>query len=142
MRAEDDGAKVEIGEGGRRGEKRKKKEFFLMIRRPPGSPLFPYTTLFTSEPKLGEEAGCFGSCWGGAGYNPLTTPAKPAPSLHNRLSFPKTSEAPVLHRKRNRHLLLRCNLFVSSFLLTLLSKRALHAIHFSIIRVLIFLRRL
>src|SRR5438552_5737618 len=27
---------------------------FLMIRRPPRSTLFPYTTLFRSDPKLGE----------------------------------------------------------------------------------------
>src|SRR4051794_41964651 len=27
--------------------------FFLMIRRPPRSPLFPYTTLFRSEIKIG-----------------------------------------------------------------------------------------
>src|SRR4051794_41456775 len=26
--------------------------FFLMIRRPPRSPLFPYTTLFRSRPRL------------------------------------------------------------------------------------------
>src|SRR6202011_4659914 len=29
--------------------------FFLMIRRPPRSTLFPYTTLFRSERRLGEE---------------------------------------------------------------------------------------
>src|SRR3712207_7714856 len=29
--------------------------FFLMIRRPPRSTLFPYTTLFRSEPLGGEE---------------------------------------------------------------------------------------
>ncbi len=28
--------------------------FFLMIRRPPRSTLFPYTTLFRSDPELGE----------------------------------------------------------------------------------------
>src|SRR5687767_15561979 len=29
--------------------------FFLMIRRPPRSTLFPYTTLFRSVPRLGDE---------------------------------------------------------------------------------------
>src|SRR5256885_15823817 len=29
--------------------------FFLMIRRPPRSTLFPYTTLFRSDPELGRE---------------------------------------------------------------------------------------
>src|ERR1051325_1418821 len=34
--------------------------FFLMIRRPPRSTLFPYTTLFRSRPERwrGQEAGC------------------------------------------------------------------------------------
>src|SRR3712207_9403867 len=31
--------------------------FFLMIRRPPRSTLFPYTTLFRSPPDAGVEAG-------------------------------------------------------------------------------------
>src|SRR3712207_7848179 len=35
--------------------------FFLMIRRPPRSTLFPYTTLFRSRPKRG-----FASPWAGA----------------------------------------------------------------------------
>src|SRR5438477_11582323 len=30
--------------------------FFLMIRRPPRSTLFPYTTLFRSRPGVGEHA--------------------------------------------------------------------------------------
>src|ERR1039457_5566010 len=30
--------------------------FFLMIRRPPRSTLFPYTTLFRSEPEPGQQA--------------------------------------------------------------------------------------
>src|SRR5258708_37450565 len=31
--------------------------FFLMIRRPPRSTLFPYTTLFRSQPLFGERVG-------------------------------------------------------------------------------------
>ena len=44
-----DGAREE--KEGEREEKEKKVEkfFFLMIRRPPRSTLFPYTTLFRSE---------------------------------------------------------------------------------------------
>src|SRR2546427_5932567 len=34
--------------------------FFLMIRRPPRSTLFPYTTLFRSEPLSGEAAAQLG----------------------------------------------------------------------------------
>src|SRR2546426_9340999 len=32
--------------------------FFLMIRRPPRSTLFPYTTLFRSRPKKWRQASC------------------------------------------------------------------------------------
>src|SRR6266496_5634918 len=32
--------------------------FFLMIRRPPRSTLFPYTTLFRSRPRCGHGASC------------------------------------------------------------------------------------
>src|SRR5215813_15238774 len=32
--------------------------FFLMIRRPPRSTLFPYTTLFRSRPRLGLVCAC------------------------------------------------------------------------------------
>ena len=44
---------AEISWGGREREKKKEKKrlfFFLMIRRPPRSTLFPYTTLFRSDP--------------------------------------------------------------------------------------------
>src|SRR6478735_11299502 len=39
--------------------------FFLMIRRPPRSTLFPYTTLFRSWPTPGPAAWC--SSWSGDG---------------------------------------------------------------------------
>src|SRR5256885_12689143 len=41
--------------------------FFLMIRRPPRSTLFPYTTLFRSHSAPGP-AGTTGSRYGGDGY--------------------------------------------------------------------------
>src|SRR5437660_9740027 len=34
--------------------------FFLMIRRPPRSTLFPYTTLFRSDPEPPDDIGCSG----------------------------------------------------------------------------------
>src|SRR3712207_7516491 len=36
--------------------------FFLMIRRPPRSTLFPYTTLFRSRPDGGRDAGAGWAC--------------------------------------------------------------------------------
>src|SRR5476651_2859176 len=36
--------------------------FFLMIRRPPRSTLFPYTTLFRSRRRPPRSAGCSGRC--------------------------------------------------------------------------------
>src|SRR3712207_9187925 len=40
--------------------------FFLMIRRPPRSTLFPYTTLFRSEPPA-DVVACLGEVAGGTG---------------------------------------------------------------------------
>src|SRR6266481_8901464 len=37
--------------------------FFLMIRRPPRSPLFPYTTLFRSRSKRRHKHLTIPSCW-------------------------------------------------------------------------------
>src|SRR5260364_473061 len=36
--------------------------FLLMIRRPPRSTLFPYTTLFRSHPAAGDLSWCAGRC--------------------------------------------------------------------------------
>src|SRR6266498_2981358 len=44
--AEDDSKRVEGGHQGRERSDRVENLFFLMIRRPPRSTLFPYTTLF------------------------------------------------------------------------------------------------
>src|SRR2546427_3843150 len=41
--------------------------FFLMIRRPPRSTLFPYTTLFRSSARVAEHRGDAGGGGGGAG---------------------------------------------------------------------------
>src|SRR3712207_9209816 len=41
--------------------------FFLMIRRPPRSTLFPYTTLFRSRAILGEWLGGSGGGWQDSG---------------------------------------------------------------------------
>src|SRR2546430_259319 len=47
-------AEVLAGLGAPRGEGEAVVVFFLMIRRPPRSTLFPYTTLFRSPPGLGD----------------------------------------------------------------------------------------
>src|SRR3712207_6980414 len=49
--------------------------FFLMIRRPPRSTLFPYTTLFRSRPRAALRAVRH------AGVPPMTQIAAPAPAL-------------------------------------------------------------
>src|SRR2546421_4355653 len=41
--------------------------FFLMIRRPPRSTLFPYTTLFRSRPQLRHDRGAESACRSGRG---------------------------------------------------------------------------
>src|SRR2546430_3434495 len=45
--------------------------FFLMIRRPPRSTLFPYTTLFRSRRVLQPEASCGGRLRGTGGWLPV-----------------------------------------------------------------------
>src|SRR6516165_11795583 len=50
--------------------------FFLMIRRPPRSTLFPYTTLFRSRPR----------CPGPASRNPGTAPARGPDRKSTRLN--------------------------------------------------------
>src|SRR3712207_8223560 len=61
--------------------------FFLMIRRPPRSTLFPYTTLFRSDPRLrgGRGRGPPGvSLLGGQGRRPVQGPPgadRPGPPL-------------------------------------------------------------
>src|SRR5690349_23998152 len=61
--------------------------FFLMIRRPPRSTLFPYTTLFRSHGRVGETLQALGVPEG-----PLMTYARPAPSP---AAAPRVSGDPV-----------------------------------------------
>src|SRR3712207_8822572 len=44
--------------------------FFLMIRRPPRSTLFPYTTLFRSVRRVWSQFGMGWATWGIEGFNP------------------------------------------------------------------------
>src|SRR5205823_13071399 len=53
--------------------------FFLMIRRPPRSTLFPYTTLFRSSPRAGQEGERLGS---GVGDLRLRPPGHRVPAGH------------------------------------------------------------
>src|SRR6266850_6016744 len=48
--------------------------FFLMIRRPPRSTLFPYTTLFRSQPRLARR--------GAEGVDDLAVPLRPRSEEH------------------------------------------------------------
>src|SRR2546430_11304118 len=82
--------------------------FFLMIRRPPRSTLFPYTTLFRSTTGL-TPAGSRAASSPGSG--------SPSPSIATRRSEEHTSElqsqsnvlCPLLLEKKNKplHLLMR-----------------------------------
>src|SRR3712207_9364350 len=69
--------------------------FFLMIRRPPRSTLFPYTTLFRSRLRLHRRwlgrRGHPARQRRGVGTNPAA-PAHPARRLHRRRSEEHTSE--------------------------------------------------
>src|SRR2546426_7970540 len=65
--------------------------FFLMIRRPPRSTLFPYTTLFRSFVGLSGESGSSGACSTCLGQlnlmaNPPTFQPAPQPQVTDRKS--------------------------------------------------------
>src|SRR5260370_27864297 len=70
--------------------------FFLMIRRPPRSTLFPYTTLFRSPP--GRDGGWFRAAAGHPWLDPAVTgdpghvPARPAVAADGKRSEEHTSE--------------------------------------------------
>src|SRR2546429_6790656 len=68
--------------------------FFLMIRRPPRSTLFPYTTLFRSEPSDGGSAAT-----GGAGVLSL--------AAHPVLLYPERSEEHTSELQSRLHLVCR-----------------------------------
>src|SRR6266536_5823127 len=71
--------------------------FFLMIRRPPRSTLFPYTTLFRSLPSkaaLAPRASCSGP--------PLNTLSKDRKSTRLNSSHERTSYAVVCLKKKKK----------------------------------------
>src|SRR2546429_2934856 len=87
--------------------------FFLMIRRPPRSTLFPYTTLFRSI--------CFANCWSAAGANPEKT---------NGVSMSSRAEPegnPALDRKSTR--LNSSHGYISYAVFCLKKKTKKHTIH-------------
>src|SRR3712207_8649592 len=61
--------------------------FFLMIRRPPRSTLFPYTTLFRSPPgSLPQSRPC------GRGNTATPRPGRPASARESRRAAPRSEE--------------------------------------------------
>src|SRR2546422_6863562 len=69
--------------------------FFLMIRRPPRSTLFPYTTLFRSRLRAGRRDGAGGAATrrGGSGREARADgPGRRAPARARRRSEEHTSE--------------------------------------------------
>src|SRR2546430_3238189 len=62
-----------------------------MIRRPPRSTLFPYTTLFRSPPKTSPTSTAFSSgCCRRGGPSPATTPRRTSPK--RRATPPRSEE--------------------------------------------------
>src|SRR5258707_6573755 len=81
--------------------------FFLMIRRPPRSTLFPYTTLFRSVYflRIGHDAPCITACW----VNVLA-PARTHPAhshLNNFLSGAYRSEVHTSELQSRQYLVCR-----------------------------------
>src|SRR2546426_5412053 len=67
--------------------------FFLMIRRPPRSTLFPYTTLFRSVPRLRAASGPLRGCLGAADRRvPVRAPGRRGNRDRSRRSEEHTSE--------------------------------------------------
>src|SRR5438477_8343431 len=60
--------------------------FFLCLRRPPSSTLFPYTTLFRSQYSLASPPGCRSRRRAEVGHSPLTPllPPPPPPATSGR----------------------------------------------------------
>src|SRR5258705_7193300 len=88
--------------------------FFLMIRRPPRSTLFPYTTLFRS---LGQRAGCRDGMLADGGIGVAEVLQAPEPSARRVIrSEEHTSELQslrhlvcrlLLEKKKNNHSTMR-----------------------------------
>src|SRR5574337_1580133 len=70
--------------------------FFLMIRRPPRSTLFPYTTLFRSEGRSWEDSGAQSGCSG-----PLTL--RRSEEHTSELQSPLTLVCRLLLEKKKNH---------------------------------------
>src|SRR3984957_21124249 len=78
------------------GNQRDRVVFFLMIRRPPRSTLFPYTTLFRSKP--GDIL--FGRNWSGSRLRPSALLDRKSTRLNS--SHVKISYAVFCLKKNNR----------------------------------------
>src|SRR5215813_15186427 len=79
--------------------------FFLMIRRPPRSTLFPYTTLFRSRRPCTEPAAC-GGRWPGcspARSEEHTSELQSRPQLVCRLLLEKKKKPPPPQRLQKAH---------------------------------------
>src|SRR3989442_6566765 len=72
--------------------RRSSSSFFLMIRRPPRSTLFPYTTLFRSIERLGDDVGRLD---GQAAAVPADDPAREAPPPRRARDVGQRSRADV-----------------------------------------------
>src|SRR3712207_8365002 len=77
--------------------------FFLMIRRPPRSTLFPYTTLFRSEPR----PGLFGRVRGEARVRARVRPTHPRPKLDRRERRRRRSEEHTSELQSRQYLVCR-----------------------------------
>src|SRR5579859_8242535 len=81
--------------------------FFLMIRRPPRSTLFPYTTLFRSRSPAGSAPWASNQPRGGAGRDRKSTRLN---SSHSQISYAvfclkkkKNNTNTILIRKKKKH---------------------------------------
>src|SRR5690554_8183448 len=72
--------------------------FFLMIRRPPRSTLFPYTTLFRSLPRRGSPALPFPTCV----YPSLSSPGRDRKSTRLNSSHVRISYAVFCLKKKKK----------------------------------------
>src|SRR2546430_4892189 len=78
--------------------------FFLMIRRPPRSPLFPYTTLFRSRRTPSRPAGCATASSARRGHCARSAPVGPLPfrgSQPPRVSFRSEEHTSELQSQSN-----------------------------------------
>src|SRR3989442_7752748 len=80
--------------------RRSSSSFFLMIRRPPRSTLFPYTTLFRSIERLGDDVGRLD---GQAAAVPADDPAREAPPPRRARDVGQRSRADVAALRSEEH---------------------------------------